>query len=303
MNSIEGTAEMTKPHMCYYITAFLDLLGTSARYNRLGGIFNRSDEKEKQNIIHSVYYPLITFREIFNNFYLSFNDQQKTSKIQKTLREEQKIETPHVNVQNCSDSVILNLPLVTEHSRAPMISGLLPMISACSAACFICASKGILIRGGIELGEGIQISKNEMIGKALSDAVELEKKYHQPRIIIGPRLLKMLDEFSSLDTPETAPFQDLINKDVSEAIKKVICRVEKTDYALDYILVSEKGVLGEREEYPLPIDQIMLNLVRVIETALINPDYNKATHSKYVYLENYVKSKIGVKKYTKLKVT
>lgn len=293
---------MTKPYMCYYITAFLDLLGTSSRYNRLEGIFNCRDEKEKQSIIRSVYYPLELFRGIFNNYYKSFNDQQKTSKIQKILSEELKIETPHVNIQTCSDSVILNLPLVTEHSRNPMISGLLPMISACSTACFICASKGILIRGGIELGEGIQIGENEMIGKALSDAVELEKRYHEPRIIIGPRLIKLLEEFSSSETSEAISFQASINKDVSEAIKKVICSAEKTDYALDYILVSEKGVYGEREENPLPIDQIMLDLVRVIEKALINPDYDEAIHEKFVYLQKYVKSKIGIKKYTRFKV-
>jgi hypothetical protein len=176
------------------------------------------------------------------------------------------------------------------------------MISACSTACFICASKGILIRGGIELGEGIQIGENEMIGKALSDAVELEKRYHEPRIIIGPRLIKLLEEFSSSETSEAISFQASINKDVSEAIKKVICSAEKTDYALDYILVSEKGVYGEREENPLPIDQIMLDLVRVIEKALINPDYDEAIHEKFVYLQKYVKSKIGIKKYTRFKV-
>ena len=141
-----------------------------------------------------------------------------------------------------------------------------------------------------------------MIGKALSDAVELEKKYRQPRIIIGPRLIKLLEEFSNIETSEATIFQALINKDVSEAIKKVIYPTEKTDYALDYILVSEKGVYGEREDNPLPIDQIMLDLVRSIETALNNPDYDEATHNKYVYLQNYVKSRIGMKKYTRFKV-
>lgn len=309
MNNIREVTAMTKPHICYYITAFLDLLGTSSRYNHLENIF-KCDEIEIQSIVNSVISPLVKFRGTFDEFYKSYNNQQKTSKIQKMLRDVLKIEIPSVYIQNYSDSVILNLPLVLEHSRVPIITGLLAMVSACSVACFLSASEGILVRGGIELGEGIQISENEIIGCALSDAVRLEKKSHQPRIIIGPRLLKMLDDFSSLDilngdsppSLKAKPFQASLNKTASESIKKVIYPDEGQVYALDYIGVNEKGVCGERENNPLETDKIMHNLVRVIEVALINADYDLETKNKYVYLQNYVMSKIGEKEYTRMKV-
>lgn len=283
----KGTGQEFKAQ--FFVIAFLDLLGTKKRFNRMADLFEASisDEKKKQILIESKK-PLLEFRKVFEKYYSSYNRKQTFRDV---LRNKHGITAPQVVLRFFSDSVILMLPLV-EKEGVPVVLELLPMIDACSTACLMCLSKGYPVRGGIELGVGVEIGDREVTGKVLADAVDLEKKAEFPRVIIGKKLLEFLIEAKSKN-PQEDQIKEKINKDISKQVYELLYRDIGDVYSLDYLGKQASGKLQIEEELFWPI---ITKVIENVERCLV--DYEEEIiQKKYRYLKNYIISKIGEKEY------
>jgi hypothetical protein len=86
------------------------------------------------------------------------------------------------------------------------VQGVFGVFAACASSMLMHLSQGRPLRGGIEIGIGMEIKDNEIYGPCVSDAYVLESKIAKyPRIVVGKELVNFL-RMNSLLFTENDPF-------------------------------------------------------------------------------------------------
>ena len=99
-----------------------------------------------------------------------------------------------VKYRGYSDSIIMEIPIAGDQEQlAPMIG-----VYGCMGACCILHGVALTskrpIRGGIDVGPGLDITENEVYGPVLEHAHQLESELADyPRILVGKGLVEYLD--------------------------------------------------------------------------------------------------------------
>lgn len=95
-----------------------------------------------------------------------------------------------------SDSIIVSVPFNQTDEPQEILMRLKTFFLAIKTIIFFCLARGILIRGGISVGE--LLHKSTIIsGIAYIDAVELEKTENHPKVRISEQSIKILGNLSA----------------------------------------------------------------------------------------------------------
>ena len=215
---------------CNYVVAFIDLLGQGDQFQKLSAApysFTTST-LEKDTLKDSVG-GVLSLRQNFSTF---FNEINKPSGIIDQLPPVQKAEAERyfkrsILSYGVSDSFINAVPLVIERNPVPLFT----VYSVLYATCIMSIdglSRGYPIRGGIDVGIGVEIDNREVYGYPVWSAYNLEsKKAEYPRILIGDSFWKYVTERSRI-TVDSLP-----------------TRIER-DFALKCLTLIDKAVDGKR---------------------------------------------------------
>lgn len=181
----------------YYVVAFIDLLGQQEYLRELKRLPNKQNPSETEAFVRSLKqtYGVVTgMRNTFSNFFDGYS-RHKSDITQ--LSKEQRIQynelaSNPIKFQRFSDAMIIYLSVATQQYKLPT-AGIFGILGA-AASSFLCGlAAGHPLRGGIELGVGMEMTKGEIYGGALAKAYSLESKIaNYPRIVIGPELISYL---------------------------------------------------------------------------------------------------------------
>jgi hypothetical protein len=185
---------------CYYIVAYLDVLGQKAVFNRLCPIKsgNEIDDRLKQEISENLYY-LKTLRDTLNSYFIGYtSDEPSNVNINPAFQNQfNQMRKSEIFFQYFSDSVIAFVPLKFKTFYSVVVNGVWGVMAGCCMAMLGSLSTEHAIRGGIEISWGTRLESGEIYGPALNKAYSLESKIAKnPKIIIGDGVWNFLRSVS-----------------------------------------------------------------------------------------------------------
>jgi hypothetical protein len=199
-------------HYSFYCVGYLDLVGQRRKLLQLGPV-PRKDE-ETTRILRETAGTVIRLREelddCFEGFgkptiYLEGLPPDAKRRILSARRS--------VNTRSISDSIIMEVSFRGDEDQCSSMIG----VFGCVAACCILQLLGLVtkapIRGGIDVGLGLDISERgnpEVYGPVLGNAYKLESELAEyPRILVGDELLKYLEQTARMPQMPGTPLTPL----------------------------------------------------------------------------------------------
>ena len=186
----------------YYVVIFIDLLGQQDRLRSLRNLPDESDDNQMKAFIKDLKgtYGVVTgMRNIFEQFFKSYSnkkyDLNKTNynllpPTQKNIYIQ--LKNNPINIKSFSDSIIVFTSLRTDKVKLPT-GGIWGIFTAAASTALFSLAAGHPLRGGIDVGLGMEIKRGEIYGPCLSRAYSLESKIAgYPRIVVGKECLEYL---------------------------------------------------------------------------------------------------------------
>lgn len=158
----------------HYTVAFIDLLGQQEFLRNLRSLPNPENPKEMESTkeqLKNTYGAVTRMRKFFSN---SFEGFARKPKDLSGLTPQQRIEfnsltNNPIEIQTFSDAAVIFMSLRTDTAKLP-VRGILGILGAAATTFTCCLAIGHPIRGGIDVGLGMNITKNQIYGPALSRA-------------------------------------------------------------------------------------------------------------------------------------
>lgn len=177
----------------WYLVAFVDILGQERLLQQMRGLPETTDEKqllEFKALHKNTFRTIIEFRDHFIRFFDGLNkphiDLGEFTQEQRKIFDQAK--SNPLKSHMFSDFVVLFLSLRDDYNKVPM-KGVSAVLGSIASTFLIMLAKGHTIRGGVDIGIGIELSDNDIYGSALSRAYKIESKIAKyPRIVIGDEL-------------------------------------------------------------------------------------------------------------------
>ena len=185
----------------YYIIGYFDILGQSTKLAEMERLSFRHHEQAVR-ALNDTLGVVLEVRKLFESFFLYMNRQTAFSaslpkSFQDTIRQHSRTRW------NCrwsfSDSYVVAAPIRRDIDKASAsVSELRTIICIAATAWLHMLSAGHPLRGGIEVGRGVNITDTEVYGSALDRAHCLESKVAKyPRIVVGKGCLQFLRTMAS----------------------------------------------------------------------------------------------------------
>lgn len=196
---------------CYYLVAFLDVLGQKDVFNRLEGIrtYKEIDDELKREISENLLY-LEYFRENIGGFFVDYTKEEDTNAVveESAKGKFDQMRRATISFQFFTDSLIAFVPLEFKSFYSVTVNGVWGILGACGAAFLGSLALDHSVRGGIEISWGTKLKSGEIYGPALNKAYCLESEIaHNPRIIIGDGVWKYLNSLSNKSQQHPAQTQ------------------------------------------------------------------------------------------------
>jgi hypothetical protein len=239
-----------------------------------------------------------------HDFYAVFDGAAQAEKKLKLLRPEnlkaalEKLQGNAVNSYAFSDSLVFYASLNTQQGRLVPVSSCFSILAALVCAQLWALARGYPFRGGVEIGRAAVFNGNQILGPALSDAVQLEEQAQFPRILVGNGFHDYLQLHSKLplDTPENRANQEFAEICIGHICESdEPCRLHEPDKAnerktrvlsLDVHSDFVAGLIGEQH-------QALLNKARSFAEHEIQrfSGHNEKLACRYRHLLNYLGGK------------
>lgn len=180
----------------YYLVLFLDVLGQREKLRNLT-VLPTAEENINQvgALIRDTVGAVQTLRDAFST---SFEAQSGDSEFSKTLAPEMRerlreIGKFEVRRYVFSDSIIISVPLHNSNEHCTPMNGVYCTLFAACSVMTVALTQRIPLRGGIDVGLGVEMSQSEVYGSALERAYFLEsRKAGHPRIVVGEEMVRYL---------------------------------------------------------------------------------------------------------------
>jgi hypothetical protein len=180
----------------FYALAFIDILNQREKLSKITKL--PENESERNDFIQKwkeTFGVVQAYRDMFDSFFKSFTEEESTfppgisMEDRNFMRRARKTE---IKKQLFSDSMIYYTSLEERPDRFS-ITGIHTILSGCASTFFLTLSKGLVCRGGIEIGIAGEFFKGEVYGPALYQAYQLESEVAEyPRIVVGNSLLEFI---------------------------------------------------------------------------------------------------------------
>ena len=183
----------------HYMIGVFDVLGQSRKLREQTGVPLRDDQAEVQRLIANLKATVgvvIAYRQMFRTF---FEAAGQPSGRADSLPEPQRGEMVAATASNVlcwgvSDAIFVAVPLAWTRHPAARVGDVFGSLVAAGGMWLAGLSTNHPIRGGMEIGTGIDIEPGEIYGQALEAAYRLESKVAcYPRIVVGPQCVEFLE--------------------------------------------------------------------------------------------------------------
>ena len=141
-----------------------------------------------------------------------------------------------------SDALEIAVPLAGNDDNCRAMNGVeLAILSICGMAA-LTFSRGLVFRGGLDIGVAVQIEPNEVYGAALAKAYQLETMVAEyPRFVVGDELLDFIQEIEK-QPPQTV-FGRVAQHDAKSCRRMIVQDVDGRQM-LDFLGEEVKTTLG-----------------------------------------------------------
>lgn len=276
----------------YYVVGFIDLLGQQDRLRSLRSLPEKSDKDQMNKFIDDLkgtYGVVSGMRKMFEQFFKSYSKKKYdlsmlTPEQRKTYRQ---LTNNPIQISSFSDSIIVFVALKTDKAKLPT-GGVWGIFTAAASTALLTLAAGYPIRGGIDVGLGMEIKRGEIYGPCLSRAYSLESKIAEyPRIVVGKECLKYLQVTANQKQ------KDIISKIGAASAKECMnlltidddgCAI--IDYLGDYFLNSVNIELKKNV-----IDKAFNNVVQFSDK--FRKEGNTKIAFKYTLLRSYMKHRLN----------
>ena len=180
----------------YYLVLFFDLLGLRAQLRQLTAL-PTDEEAERQviSVLRATVGRVIKLRVGFESFFEAISTETELSRDLETSQRELLRQHTQAKMMSIgfSDSFLVFVPLSTTDENCTQINGVRRSLLAAGSIMTIALSEGIALRGGIDVGLGMELLEGEIYGPCLERAYYLEtQQADYPRISVGDELLQYL---------------------------------------------------------------------------------------------------------------
>ena len=181
-----------------YMIGVFDVLGQSRKLREQAGMPLGDDPAERQRVVANLKDTagvVIGFRRLFRKF---FEAAAQSTERAYSLPEPQRTEmlaamASNVLLWGVSDAIFVAVPLTWERHPAARVVDVFRSLLAASSMWLVGLSTNHPIRGGMEIGTGIDLEPGEIYGQALEAAYHLESEVAgHPRIVVGTRCVEFL---------------------------------------------------------------------------------------------------------------
>jgi hypothetical protein len=177
----------------YYCIAFLDILGQRRILRELAHL-SLKDEEARKLVIETSGYVLGLRKQLDQ----AFEGLRQLTPILDSIPPEprKRIEAAKniVKYRGFSDSLIMSVKFEGDAEQFGPMTGIFGCLSACSILHLIALAGKRPIRGGIDVGYGLNLTEEETYGPVLESAHFLESQIADyPRIVVGKGLPRYLD--------------------------------------------------------------------------------------------------------------
>lgn len=183
----------------HYMMGVFDVLGQSRKLEEQAGISLRDDPAERRRVLANLKDTagvVLEFRRMFRMF---FEAAARSAGRADSLPEPQRSEmraamASNVLLWGVSDSIFVAVPLAWDRHPAARVFDMYRSLLAAGSVWLAALSANHPIRGGMEIGTGIDIEPGEIYGQGLAAAYRLESRVAgYPRIVVGPTCMNFLD--------------------------------------------------------------------------------------------------------------
>lgn len=167
----ETNAE-SKMNVGYYAVCFIDVLGQQENLRALDDLPDKEDNAQMETFVHALketYGVVSGTRKLFRHYFDSFSTLRQTdlSALSPEQREQYSLMTNNpIHIASFSDCVVASTSLATDRNKAPM-RGVYGLFTAASSIALLSLMAGHPVRGGIDIGIGMEIEKGEIYGACL----------------------------------------------------------------------------------------------------------------------------------------
>lgn len=247
----------------HYMIGVFDVLGQSQKLRKQAGVPLRDDPVERQQLVANLKDTagvVLGFRRMFRMF---FDAAAQSTGRADSLPEPQRSEMRAAMASNTllwgvSDAIFVAVPLDWERHPAARVVDVFRSLLAAGSVWLAALSTNHPIRGGMEIGTGIDIEPGEIYGQGLEAAYHLESRVAGcPRIVVGPACVNFLkavkrSEETSVDWRLAASAADLCLSMVREDTDghTVVDGLGQT------MLEQSREVPDFREQFPRAYDYV-----------------------------------------------
>jgi hypothetical protein len=250
------------PTIAWYLVAFVDVLGQRKSLSEMTALPCESDlgqMDEFKSRLRATAGKVLTLRQTFDALFERASREPDLGDLSDEQQCLYKTFTSNpLKSHVFSDFLVLSLCLHDDMNRVPM-RGVYSALYAAAASFVTMLAGGTAIRGGVDVGLGLELPEGDVYGPALARAHVLESRVAQyPRIVIGEELRKYIEV--QKQRPETDVFSTL-NRKMAELCEGLL-RVDDDGYPfLDYLsegfplVGSVRGEEIIRDAYKFIVDQ------------------------------------------------
>lgn len=185
----------------HFFVAFVDLLGQRALLKKLDTLPKNKDKgcndykefiKNIKKTIGAVDDLQTSCRDYFKAFTKDeINDPYNVISALKRLSKTE------IKFQHFSDGLVIYVPLRTDAGFSP-VKGVYGALAACGSLCLLGLAKKRPIRIGAAISVAAELRDNELYGKAVVDAYELESEVAQyPRVVLANEVVDYLTAYAT----------------------------------------------------------------------------------------------------------
>ena len=218
----QGKDSLTFGH---FLVAFVDLLGQRDRLRKLDALPNDENGPEYSEFVQvvkdtvgAVYDLQKTASDYFNALTKNENDNPLNN-----LLGFKKLNATEIKFQHFSDGLVIYVPLRTDENYSPL-KGVYGALAACGALCLLGLAKKKPVRIGVSIGVAAELHDNELYGKAIADAYELESYVAQyPRVVVSDEVLHYLLGIAQSECANN-DLEGQVTKKMAETSLKLLAR-------------------------------------------------------------------------------
>lgn len=209
----------------YYLVAFVDLLGQRERLRKLNALPSNKNEPEYSEFVQVVkdtVGAVYDLQKIASDYFYSFTKNEKNNPLD-AIPGFRKLNTCAIKFQHFSDGLVIYVPLRTGDDYSPS-KGVYGALIACGALCLFGLAKKRPVRIGLSIGVAAELHENELYGKAVADAYELESQVAQyPRVVASDEVLSYLQGYADIECNK-GDLECQVIKKTAEACLKLLAR-------------------------------------------------------------------------------